>query len=673
MNSSYFQVPNFVAYEASGYQDITDYQYEGPPPAGTSLSDFENRGPITPFDTSVYQDHVIPEEWTHFAFTFTYGNYGNNNNLRVGIYKNGQLVNVTTGRWDGNEPGLVNVRLNGRLEVQQYETREVTFGQFVSDWYRAPIHVNEVALYRGALSPIEIWEHYDFIANSSPNRTYSADLYEVTAAMPNSIVQTSKNRVFPATVIVGASGDITDPSLNIQVGATYISSSLNGTALIRDPEFAGNPDAIIVSNSIPVSAEFLENIFRLDTAYESYVKTNFAPHRYVSFDDPNNFSDNGSDNDYLQATPFVYSGEITASITGLNNNSLLSSGIDYATDGVILKESEWNDDWGTSLGACHSAFWIKRHPSDTNSSGIRTIQSAYGKSNGSFFIVYQNNNYISIDLFNGTNFYTATSQITVNAFDYSKHFIVTNFKNNTSSYSVEVYVDKTRVINLDIGTAPLILTNSTASSEANSETNNFARMSVGGLIVPILETAFTSTPIATKMFIDDVHWSQTSISSSGVTDLWNAMPYREAAAWAADVMLSLNSFIINPSVSASNVINVLDLSASSLIVDPSIITDFDKTIFAPTLEASADSVEPFEYFGDNVNNIEVNAETLFASSTFVYPGVVISITGSTMYASVTAVNSSPYLDPYHLLVVQQTLQPIGSPSLGSTWPIGDIN
>ena len=607
-----------------------------------------NDGILLPY-THTVSASLTTGMWHHIVIT---GNYTSASALSTVIYHNGEVKgskNYYHIKSAATDTGII-------------------FNANAGDIYA---YYNGIALYKSVLSYSNILAHYNFVATSSPNRTIDSLPIEATALLvdPNFIVVT--NKTFPATPIT-ASTLAVDPSVLAAVGDGYDAEILAASATFVNPSFYGNPDAIITATALTASADTPQNVYRVDTAYYSYVQTNIAPIRYVTFDAPGSDTDWGSDQDFAQAVPFVYDGTITSSINGLNNNSLLSTGTNYLTSGLIMKESQWDDDWGTTAGSYHSSFWIKRHPDDVGSNGLRIIQSAYSPLDGSYGILYQQNNLLKLEMFNGTSYFTATSSYNVNVFDYAKHHIVVNFRKTGSNHFIDIYVDKGLALNIGVGTQALIFKNSATYLPPNTETNNMARMSVGALIPPIAYTSLPVTPTATKMYIDDVYWAATAITQTGVNNLYAAMPYRLNTNWLSDTFLSNQSSLVNPSFGTGTGINATAITASAQMVNPTLIVNYQRIVSATTITASALAVNPFSVVADSVTNKTVVSDIFIASAMMGDAVQRTTVQAQPMTATARIPASMPaWYDPYRALILQQSLTYPAGRYFG--FKVGDID
>jgi hypothetical protein len=534
---------------------------------------------------------------------------------------------------------------------------------------------DEFAIYDKALSNSEIFDHFSFVDTIEPSRNIESNTFEAFAVNPNAVIFTVQNRNIPGDTLYSDS-ELVLPSILAETNITINAEVISGTqADAIDPFFFGDPD--FTSRPVPATAnaEVAPNILRINENYALYILEEFEPHRFVRFDAPDPNFDSGSDTKYGAAVPFVYNGEITLPINGINNNSLMSDGIDYTTSGLIVKESEWDDDWGTDSNSYHTSFWIKRDIFDTPSTtGIRVLMSVYGASNGAYGILYQYQDRLHFETFDGTNRNTSTTANIINVLDYNRHNIVIAFSHTGANNNAKLYVDGNLEMSLSLGTSQLVLTNSTTALEPNTETNNFPRAAVGALIAPYANTSLPLIPTATKMLIDEFYWSKMQITAAQVQDLYEAMPFKVNLNFNADFFLLQNAEIINPSIGTGAGIQAAALTATAEeIVQPTIDVDVELVFDAEIFESNAEGIEPFSVIGDDVRDIDFSVgESLMAYADMREAIVTITIPFPTMYASARAVNSTPYFDPYHLLIVQQSRLPLTT-SFAGRWGIGDID
>jgi hypothetical protein len=593
---------------------------------------------------------VLPlNQWNHVAITIN--SVGSSTTCQTWL--NGSMVAATTGTWVSTSPGISSLQL-------------YTASSANTDY---KFDMAQVALYKTVLTNSNIIANYTFIATSSPNRIIDATAYESAATLVNPVITSSVNNTFPATPIT-ASTLLVDSTLVVEVSDIYNAEPIEVSALLVNPSFYGDPDATITASPLTAAADIPQNIYRLDTAYFSYVQTNIAPHRFVTFDDPENTKDWGSDNDFGSAAPFEYTGSITAPIFGLNNNSLLSNGTSYTTSGLVMKESEHDDAWGTDVKTWHTSFWIQKDITDTSPNGLRVIANLTSYQNNKHLIVYQYNNYIYLQMDDKVHaVQTFQSSVNANVFDGIKHHIVITSKNDNK---IQIYKNKTLIMNANFGSINVVTTNSSSYWAPNTETNNKPRFSVGALITSYAETNLPVIPTASKLIIDEVHWALTHINSTQVTNLYNAMPYKVEINWFADPALSNSSDIVDPTFGVGSGIVATPLVATGLINEVTITADKEKIINATPITASALAVEPFSVIADNINPINVVSDIFVASALMVQPTVPRIMFATPLTATARMAATSPYFDEYQLLIVQQSRLPLGTSYVG-TWSVGDVD
>lgn len=598
--------------------------------------------------------NVAPSfNWHHVVLT--------QNGSGVKMYLNGGLFSSFSA------PGTVDP-----VDIEQYI-------QFYPSTLEQPgfASVDEIAYYDYPLSPSTISDHYFYIKNFDPSKIFYAEDANAAVEMTEANVVAVINRNVPATPITSSTLFV-DPlvvaRINISNSATVLTASANSV----NPFFYGNPDARIAEPPMIAAADIPPNIFRLDTAYYNYVQTNIAPFRYVTFDSPNSLLDWGSDNDFGAVAPFTYAGSILPPINGLNNNSLLSDGTSYTTSGLIMKESEHDDNWGTLGKNWHTSFWIKKDITDTNPNGLRIIANLHSYENNKHLIVYQYNNYIYLQLDDKIHSpQTFQSSVNANVFDGVKHHIVISSK---SDDKIQIYKNKILLIDASVNNH-VITTNSTTYLAPNTETNSRARFGVGALITPYAETNLVAIPTASKLIIDEVHWAVTSLNQTGVNNLYNAMPFKVEIQWFADPALSNFSQIVQPTFGTGTGINAIPANiTNSQFINPTVSADFEIIFYASPLEASADAVEPFSVIADNITNIVFNAESFIAGVAIMDAVVRMTVPGATMYASAKIQYPYPYTDQYRMLILsQQYKQLTASGFVDDTWvwantfTVGDLN
>lgn len=537
--------------------------------------------------------------------------------------------------------------------------------------------LDEIVYYNYPLTSSIISDHYNYIKTFDPSNIFYAEPLEASAQITEASFIVVANRNIPATPIT-ASILFVDPSVVASINISNSATALTASATAVNPFFYGNPDALINEPPMIAVGDTPQNVFRLDTAYYTYVQTNIAPFRYVTFDSPNSALDWGSDNDFGSAAPFTYNGSILEPIYGLNNNSLLSDSTSYTTSGLIMKESEHDDNWGTLGRSWHTSFWIKKDLTDTNANGLRVIANLHSYENNKHLILYQYNNYIYLQVDDKVNtFQTFQSSVNANVFDNVKHHIVIS---SSSNGKIHVYKNKILLIDATV-TNHVVTTNSTSYLAPNTETNNRARFSVGALITPYEHTNLVTTPTASKLIIDEVHWAVTSLNQTGVNNLYAAMPFKNEIEWFADPALSNSSQIVQPTFGTGAGINAAPAQiTTATFVLPTISTQIFNTFNATPLLANATAVQPFSVIGDNIRNVILNIQP-FTITAMLMPAVVkITFPGATMYASAKIQYPYPYTDPYRILVLSQQYKQLTAEGFiddvwvwRNTYTVGDLN
>jgi hypothetical protein len=602
--------------------------------------------------------------WHHWVTNFTTNSSGN---YIVESYMDGNIVDIRV---------LTGPPNAGTIDAQ--------FAQFVFN-PRTTVSppglpsFDEVAIYGNALSIADIIDHYSFINTFSPNKVIPAENFEITGEFPEPVVFAASNKNFPATPIT-ASALITETTIDAQTFLNFTTTAITATSQFVNPTFFGTPDYRKDAELLTAFAEMSNNNFALDDTYFTYVQTNIAPFRYVTFDGSNSATDFGTDNDYA-VVPTVYGGTATLPAFGINNVSIKTSGINYTTDGVILKESEWNDTWGTGQNTNHSSFWMQRSGNDQSSSGIRILWNLNGYKDNQHAILYQNNNKLHLQFNNGSGTFVDQATVAdVNLFDYERHHVVIVFNHtNNNNNSVKLYVDSVLVMTVSLGAYTGTTTNYATSQPANDEAYNKPRLGIGCLITPFASTALSAQPQNTVLYIDEIHWAVTGLNQTQVTNLYNAMPLKDNEEWYADFFLAQNSTLVNPTFGAGTTRIAAALTASGQIINPTVVTQFARNVGADPMTASALQVEP-GFFGNDVIDINFAADFMFASALALIPIVVITVPGTPMYASAKLQYVYPYTDPYRVLILSQQYKQLTAEGFvddvwvwANTYTVGDLN
>jgi hypothetical protein len=533
-------------------------------------------------------------------------------------------------------------------------------------------YFDEIAIYDKTLNSSQITGHYNFITSYSPNRNIIVDEFISDAILVDPVIFVVDNNNYPA-ISVTASTELINPIITAQYYINFTTTAATATTLAVNPSFYGTPD--YRQNAIPMTAyaEKGNNSYALDDTYYSYVFTNISPFRYVTFDGQNPATDYGSDNDYA-VVPTVYGGGLTNPGFGINNVSVKTAGFNYVTDGVILKESEWNDTWGTGQATYHSSFWMQRAGDDSSTNGIRILWNLNGYKDNQHVILYQYQNKLHMQFNNGSGTHIdAVTSADVNVFDYERHHIVIGFDHtNNNNNLVKLYVDGVLKLTTNLGSYTGSTTNYATAQPTNDENYNKPRLGVGCLITPFASTALSQIPTNTRLYIDEIHWAQTGLTNGQVLSLYNAMPIRDHVDFYADFFIGSNANLPMPIISGSNIIQSGLFNANIELVTPTITADYEKIIYENPATASALFVMP-TIVADNITNVIISANTMIASAFINEVVVIISISAGIMNATVRLLAEEPYMDPYHLLIYQQGLMEPYAFGFWSGYNAGDID
>lgn len=497
-------------------------------------------------------------------------------------------------------------------------------------WFIVPgtgssVLVDEIAIYPSALSAQTLSTKYNFVDTLSPNRNVGAEPATAGALMLDStvvIVSNINNQETPAT----ASSLFVDPA--ISPGKTINFTADPMTASAENTDITVYWGWTVIATPMISAAESKEG-FVLNDIYYNYVQANIAPYRYVTFDAADTSLDYGTDNDY-SVVPTVVGGTIVNPDLGINGKSAKTAGTSYITDGVILKESEWNDSWGTGQNSYHSAFWFQRALDDASTTGLRMLWNLNGYKDNHHVVLYQYQNKLHMQFNNGSG--TWIEQDTTNGldlFDYNRHFIVIEFDHtNVNNNTVRLYVDAVLKMTVSLGAYTGSTTNAaTADSGPNNELNNHPRLSIGCLITPFAATALPVVPTNTKLIIDEVYWDKNSISSTEVTNLFNTMPGKFNVNKLSDPMLASDEFVMPAFVTTVNFI-ADPFTASGELVEPELYIEREVIYLADAATATALMANA------EVNeNRTLSADVMQAIATFNDAGVQITIPGGPMEAS----------------------------------------
>lgn len=558
--------------------------------------------------------------WNHIVINVYQSGIDANQRL-VQLWINGQIVinqNISFTTWTDNTDKINYIFGSNAVGLEK-----------LSDMF-----YDELAIYSAPLTNSQIIQHHNFISTLSPNYIYNASAIAVNATSGDHQFAVTSNVDAITTPITGLA-DFVMPSVLAQKVINYSAPVLTASALNTDVTVYYG--WTIYADPAIASAEKAASYF-LNSFYTDYVQANIAPYRYVSFDDANPYTDFGTDNDY-SVVPTVVGGTIVNPDLGLNGKSAKTAGLNYVTDGVILKESEWNDSWGTGQNSYHSAFWFQRALDDTSTTGLRVLWNLNGYKDNQHVVLYQYQNKLHMQFNNGSGTWIEQDTGTLDLFDYQRHFIVIDFDHtNVNNNTVRLYVDAVLKSTINLGSYTGSTTNATtADSGPNDEANNHPRLSVGCLITPFAATALPVVPTNTKLIIDEIYWDKNSIDATMVVNLYNAMPDKNNKNIIAEPMNASDEFVM-PAISTEAILSAAPATASSEFIDPSLYIERFVVNTAELMEASALMPEPATFVP-----INIAADVMAASAIFDSVGVVITIPGSTMYASAILKSEGIYL------------------------------
>lgn len=550
---------------------------------------------------------------------------GNWSHVVVNVYQSGINANQR----------LVQLWIDGQIVINQTISFTPWTSSTVTDYIMGSNHAgltkmadfyfDELAIYSEPLTNSEITNHYQFIDTLSPNFIYNTTSMTADSTSGDHVYLVTSNVNVAASAIT-ASGLVVNPTVVAQKVIDVSATPITASALNTDVTVYWG--WTIYATPAIASIESKEGFF-LSDVYSNYVQANIAPYRYVTFDAQDEYFDYGTDNDY-SVVPTVVGGTIVSPEFGINGKSAKTAGTSYITDGVILKESEWNDSWGTGQNSYHSAFWFQRAADDASTTGLRVLWNLNGYKDNQHVVLYQYQGKLHMQFNNGSG--TFVEQDTTNGldlFDYQRHFVVVEFDHtNVNNNIVRLYVDAVLKITVNLGAYTGSTTNaSSADSGPNNELNNHPRLSVGCLITPFASTALPVLPTNTKLIIDEVYWDKNSITSTMVTNLYNVMPDKNNKIIIVDPLTASDELVM-PVLSASSILSTVPSTASVEFVEPVTTADREVVTTSDVLTATAEFPAPAVF-----ENKTINADIFVATAIFNDAGAVITIPGGPMLAS----------------------------------------
>jgi hypothetical protein len=486
------------------------------------------------------------------------------------------------------------------------------------------VKVDEFAIYPVTLSASQVLDHHSFIRNLSPNTEFNGSSFNVGARMGNHVVTPVQNTVYESSPMT-ALGIVRDPAIIGGKSKNIVASPMEASALVSHPAVS-----LGLNYVVPAIVSFAEsaNHFFLNDIYYEYVQATIAPYRYVTFDQATFTSDYGTDNDY-SVVPTSIGGTIVNPDLGINGRSVLTAGTSYITDGVILKESEWNDSWGTGVNSYHSAFWFQRSQEDQSTTGLRVLWNLNGYKDNQHVVLYQYQNKIHVQFNNGSGTWVEQDTGTLDLFDYNPHFVVINFNHtNPNNNIITLYVDGTVRMTVNLGAYTGSTTNaSSADSGPNNEANNRPRLGIGCLITPFASTALPVIPSNTKLIIDEIYWDKNAVTQTQVTNIYNKLPGKTLAVLTADSSTA-TALIVAPtfSIGINKAGGVLESLAQ--LPDPVITANRNLSIPANPMLASALIKD-----SPRSDSINILAEFMLASASFNSAGTPRLIRADAMNAT----------------------------------------
>ena len=561
--------------------------------------------------------------------TFTLNNW---NHVVVNAYQSGINANER----------LIQLWVNGQILINQNiaftpwsdTTNKINYvlGSNASGLSRiSDMYYDELAIYESPLTNSQIIQHNQFISTYGPNYINNTEPFIASAVSGNNNFIAISN-ITVAETPATSTALFVDPGVAASRVINVVANPMLSSALNTDVTvFYGRT---FVATPMISAAESKEG-FVINDTYFSYVQTNIAPYRYVTFDAQDEYLDYGTDNDY-SVVPTVVGGTIVSPEFGINGKSAKTAGTSYVTDGVILKESEWNDSWGTGANDWHSAFWFQRAEDDASTTGLRVLWNLNGYKDNQHAVLYQYQGRLHMQFNNGSGTFTETDSTTLDLFDYNRHFVVIDHNHGGgNNNTVKLYVDSVLRFTVNIGSITPTTTNAaSADSGPNDEANNRPRLSTGCLITPFGSTALPVVPTNTKLIIDEVYWDKNSITAGMVINLFNTMPDKNNNIIIVEAMTASSQSVM-PAISTVVVLATATLTASASLVEPVITAVLNRVTTANVMTATAlaGNATVFE-------NRIVNADVFVASATFNSPGVLITIPAQPMLASAKIVDKA---------------------------------
>lgn len=545
-------------------------------------------------------------KWQHFVV----------NVYQSGINANQRLVQL----WiDGNI--IINQTISFTTYTSNNNSDVIAGKTSVSTGQAFNSHIDEIAIYSQPLTNTQIINHYEMIGLLSPNVQFFAETFNANIDTEDHSFTVTSNAI-PEIKEATASILMVEPDVQGGKSVTAIANAAIASALATET---------LISYGINISVdEFVAyaesaNAFALNTIYFDYIQSAIAPYRYVSFDSSTPYVDYGTDNDYSVIS--TSGGTIVNPEFGINGKSAKINGITY-TDGVVLKESEWNDTWGTGQNTYHSSFWMQKADDDV-STGLRVLWNLNGYLDNQHVILFQYQGKLHMQFNNGSG--THVDSVTTNnidLFDGQRHFVVVTFDHtNNNNNTVHLYVDSVLVLTVSLGSYNGQTVNGTSYVGPNDEANNHPRLGIGCLITPFANTALPVVPTNIKIYVDEIVWAKSAANQTLINNLYNIMPDKANSTSAADPMTT-TALIVAPVLSTEQRLAADDMTASAEIIDVEVYAEYQIIFAATTLTAQATFLD-----AQRSDGVIISADVAIASASTADGTVRITISGTTMTAN----------------------------------------
>lgn len=542
---------------------------------------------------NIFRTYIPPtpkkDAWNHVVIA--YEPNIDPDKVRRYIYFNGaiignDLLTIAETAIEGEDPllpdtGKISFDMNQSSFTGPQIGSAITIGGSQAIKLNDGVKVDEIAIYPVTLSNSQVLDHYSFIRSLTPDAEHNHKPYGVQAEIVQPSILPIVNFVYQASPVsaLGAAGDAgVLPEVWVNVDAEPATATGN----IVDPRIDYGVN--FVDSGATAFGE-LTLAFVIDDAYSQYVNTNYAPYRYLSFDGQDPFDDEGSDIDYA-VRDMSTDGTLVSVAEGINGRSIRTGGTNYTTDGVIMYESEYNDDWNTGADEYHASFWIRRSITDNSTTGLRVLWNLNGAFDNQHVVLYYWQDRLYIQFNNGSGTFLEQSTLWLGLFDYTDHHIGIAFDHTGINNWVYVFVDGNIAMNVDLGQYTGQTINSDTYLSPNLEANNFPRMSVGCLITPFGDTGLPVVPSNYSAVIDEIHFSKQLLDLAGAQGLYAAMPFKEFAILSAEEFTA-TALSVNPVVSGS--VNMLadPATASGIINDAAALPIQSPIVEAAPLVANA--------------------------------------------------------------------------------------